>query len=77
MCVVVYMYTLMSNVCIVCIVFLVTILFMDFKPIKYFWFLISDFYLNTNIFKDQRFIGSSIKDEGFFFLNQYVLLKFH
>ena len=39
---VVYMYTLMSNVCIVCIVFLVTILFMDFKPIKIKIFLISE-----------------------------------
>ena len=28
--------------------FLVTILFMDFKPIKYFWFLISDFCTCTN-----------------------------
>ena len=35
MCVVVYMYTLMSNVCSV-YCFLVTILFMNFKPIKYF-----------------------------------------
>ena len=69
------MYTLMSNVCIVCIVFFGNNPIYGFQTNKIF--LISTGTPTFCKIKDLQVLKGPIKDEGFFFLNQYILLNFH